>query len=170
MTAIALQLETADALIEIDALRAQPFIRRALALTRASLEDARRSVLDLRAAPLQDRTLMEALAELVEQQGRQAGLAARFDQVGGSRPLPVRCKVGLYRIAHEAITNTIHHAHAQHLTVRLVMSSDMIELTIEDDGDRLDPSALPDGEHFGLVGINERARLLRGGVLLSIVP
>jgi two-component system NarL family sensor kinase len=166
LTAIALQLETADALIEMDAQRAKPFIRRALALTRTSLEDARRSVLDLRAAPLQDRTLAEALAELVEEQGRQSGLAARFDQVGGGRPLPVRCEVGLYRIAQEAINNTIRHAHAQHLAVRLVVSSDAIELTIEDDGAGFDPAALPDGEHFGLIGINERARLMGGSLAL----
>ena len=54
LTAIALQLESADALLEADgpAGAISVAVRRALELTRASLDEARRSVQDLRAAPL----------------------------------------------------------------------------------------------------------------------
>src|SRR5437660_8427283 len=65
LAAITLQLETADALAASRPERAQEAIRRALALARENLEEARRSVIDLRAAPLQDRTLPEALTALV---------------------------------------------------------------------------------------------------------
>ena len=69
LSAIALQLEAAEALLEQGAAREQ--VRRpidaALTLTRKSLEEARRSVLDLRAAPLEGRTLTEALQALVEE-------------------------------------------------------------------------------------------------------
>src|SRR5437660_4360825 len=65
LAAITLQMETADALITSRPERAQEAIRRALALARENLEEARRSVIDLRAAPLQDRTLPEALTALV---------------------------------------------------------------------------------------------------------
>jgi len=59
LTAITLQLETADVLIEAqaEAERVQKFVQQALQLSRSNLEEARRSVLDLRAAPLQGRTL-----------------------------------------------------------------------------------------------------------------
>src|SRR5947209_16342462 len=62
LTAITLQLETADALVMSRPERAGEAIRRALGLARANLEEARRSMIDLRAAPLQDHTLPEALA------------------------------------------------------------------------------------------------------------
>src|SRR5215472_4778639 len=67
VAAIALQLETADALVESRPQRAEEAIRRALSLAHSNLEEARRSVMDLRAAPLQDHTLPEALAVLAQQ-------------------------------------------------------------------------------------------------------
>src|SRR6266571_849890 len=66
LAAIALQLETADALATSRPERAHEAILRALALARENLEEARRSVMDLRAAPLQNRTLPEALAALAQ--------------------------------------------------------------------------------------------------------
>src|SRR5258707_268855 len=62
LAAITLQLETADALAEPRSERAREAIRRALALARANLEEARRSVIDLRAAPLQNRTFPKLCA------------------------------------------------------------------------------------------------------------
>ena len=66
LTAITLQLETADALAQSRPDRAQEAIRRALSLARSNLEDTRRSMIDLRAAPLQDHSLPEALEALVK--------------------------------------------------------------------------------------------------------
>src|SRR5919202_3846152 len=74
LAAIAMQLETADALAEAkgDA-RLGDTVRRALDLTRSTLDEARRSVLDLRAAPLDGRTLAEALRALGEEMREAAG-------------------------------------------------------------------------------------------------
>src|SRR6266571_7783055 len=66
LAAITLQLETADALGTSRPERAQEAIRRALGLARSNLKEARRSVMDLRAAPLQNRTLPDALAALTQ--------------------------------------------------------------------------------------------------------
>src|SRR6266699_1513109 len=72
LAAITLQLETADALAASRPERAQEAIRRALSLARANLGEARRSMIDLRAAPLQDHTLPEALAALVRETAQEA--------------------------------------------------------------------------------------------------
>src|SRR5215467_5918577 len=71
LSAITLQLETADAVVVSRPQRAQEAIRRALSLARSNLEEARRSVIDLRAAPLQNRTLPEALAALARETARE---------------------------------------------------------------------------------------------------
>src|SRR5919112_5066110 len=60
LTATALQLESADALLDAGSEKAHEPLRRALSLTRSNLEEARRSVLDLRASPLEGRLLSEA--------------------------------------------------------------------------------------------------------------
>src|ERR671916_1317259 len=65
LTATALQLESADALLDAGGTeKAHEPVRRALSLTRSNLEEARRSVLDLRAAPLEGRPLSGALRAL----------------------------------------------------------------------------------------------------------
>ena len=72
LTAIILQLETADVLLdgETAGLRPRQAVQQALALARANLDEARRSMQDLRAAPLEGRTLAEALAGLAARIGR----------------------------------------------------------------------------------------------------
>jgi PAS domain S-box-containing protein len=40
----------------------------------------------------------------------------------------------LYRIAQEAVTNALKHAHAKHIRVRIAVMPETVELSIEDDG------------------------------------
>jgi two-component system NarL family sensor kinase len=163
LAAISLQLESADVLLEAGTApsRAQAAVRRALGLAQATLEEARRSVQDLRAAPLEGRSLGEALALLSQGVGAQPGPAVSFELVGAARPLPPRVESGLYRIAQEALNNAVQHAQASHVLLRLAVSPAEASLRVSDDGTGFDPEQLPAGR-FGLVGLNERARLLGG--------
>lgn len=162
MTAITLHLESAEALLDagVEPERVQRAIRQALLLTRANLEEARRSVLDLRAAPLEGRTLGEALAELCQslQSDSQANLSF---QATGDRPLPPRMEAGLYRIAQEALNNIRHHAQASLVQVELLVTPQQVRLTIEDNGRGFDLDHVPPNR-FGLTGLSERTRLLGG--------
>ncbi len=180
LSAIALQLETADALLEAGASRDKivPVIAEALSLTRASLEEARRSVLDLRSAPLQGRTLAEALAALADDKRVTEGTLRVPLQVplqmkvfikGKSRALPVRVETGLYRVAQEAVTNIIKHADARYATLQLLLLPDRVCLTIEDDGRGFDTSDIREGR-YGLIGMNERAKLMGGSLSVQSSP
>ena len=163
LSATALQLESADALLDSNPQRAREPLRRALSLTRSNLEEARRSVLDLRAAPLENRPLSEALKALVDRWEAETGIGARFSAVNGSRPLPSRVEAALYRICQEALTNVARHAEAGRVGVRLVATPQQVRLSVEDDGRGFDPSGVP-GDRHGLVGMRERAQML-GGIL-----
>jgi len=169
LTGIALQLETADALLERDPIRARRAIQRALMLARTNLDEARRSVMDLRAAPLESRTLPDALSLLAREVEAQAALEIAFHVIGGQQPLPPYVEAGLYRIAQEALSNVVHHARARQATVELVSTPEQVELVIEDDGEGFDTDRLPE-RRFGLIGINERAKLLGGSLELCSVP
>jgi len=171
LTAIALHLETADALLETsaDAEQVKETVRRALTTTRANLEEARRSVLDLRAAPLEGRSLGEALVRLAGDWEAQTDVPLEFEMVGGQRPLPLRLEVSLYRIAQEALTNIARHANARHVTLGLVTTPDQVRLRVEDDGQGFDPSLVPKGR-YGLIGLSERSKLLGGVLKLESSP
>jgi two-component system, NarL family, sensor kinase len=176
LAAITLQLETADALTQIRPQRAQEAIQRALSLARSNLEEARRSVLDLRAAPLQNHTLPEALATLVTNNGQiDSALDIQFSvQSAASFPvLPARVEVALYRIAQEALENTRKHAHAQHVLLEICADENRVHMTIQDDGKGFDPETMArnvEQGHYGVAGMNERVKLLGGSFCIQSEP
>jgi two-component system NarL family sensor kinase len=161
LAGIIMQLETADAFLEsAQADRGQAALRQALALARSNLDEARRSVLDLRAAPLEGRSLDKALEALVHDRQAAANVKIAFE-TSGSRPLPARIEAGLYRIAQEALTNLVQHARARHATVRWLTTPQYTQLIVEDDGVGFEADKIPVDRH-GLIGMQERARLLGG--------
>jgi two-component system NarL family sensor kinase len=165
LTAIAFQLEAAEALLgrQGDPERVRRSVSTALGLTRKGLEEARRSVLDLRAAPLEGRTLPAALAALAAEAG------ATFEPSPAVVPLPPAVEVGLYRIAQEAIQNALRHAEAAHISLRLETSPERARLTVQDDGKGF-PEGTASSGRFGLVGMRERARLLGGSFQIESSP
>ncbi len=167
LTAVSLQLESADALLETDAEAAKirQVIQHALALTRANLEEARRSVMDLRAAPLEEQTLVAALAALAEQTAVPVDLLVH----GQERPLPRRLETGIYRLVQEALQNVSLHAQARRAVVELGFEPFEVRLVVADDGLGFDPTAVS-SDRFGLIGMNERVRLLNGRFHLQSAP
>src|SRR6185436_5940515 len=97
-----------------------------------------------------------ALAALAE----EAGPVVSFESSPASVPLPPAVEVGLYRIAQEALQNALRHAAASRILIRLEASPEKVRLTIEDDGGGFVIGEA--GGRFGLVGMQERARLLGG--------
>jgi two-component system, NarL family, sensor kinase len=176
LAAITLQLETADALTQTRPKRAQEAIQRALSLARSNLEEARRSVLDLRAAPLQDHTLPEALAALVTDNGRtDGGIDIQFSvQPATAFPvLPTRVEVALYRIAQEALENTRKHAQARHVLLEICADENQVHMAIQDDGQGFDPEDMArnvEQGHYGVAGMNERVKLLGGSFCIQSEP
>jgi two-component system NarL family sensor kinase len=171
LAGLGLQLEAADALLDAgaDPKRVQRVVREALALARANLDETRRSVQDLRAAPLQDQLLGEALQALAREWSAQGNPRVRVKLSGDQRRLAERVESGLYRIAQETLANIARHAQARRVTLRLEMLPQQVRLEIEDNGRGFDPAEPVEG-HFGLVGLNERARLLGGALHLESAP
>jgi two-component system NarL family sensor kinase len=171
LAGISLQLETAEALMDAqaDPQRVRRTISQALSLARANLEEARRSVLDLRPAPLESRDLPEALIELVRSLPNPGRVKIDLSIDGESYQLPARFEAGLFRVAQEALTNVMRHARAKTTRLSLNYSIGQIQLTIEDDGEGFDPHDIPPGR-FGLVGLNERAHMLGGNLVLESSP
>lgn len=163
LSATTLQLESAEAMLDSDAPEnARAALARALSLTRSNLDEARRSVLDLRAAPLEGRPLAEALKSLIERwESEQKNTSARFFPVNAAHPLPPSVEAALYRICQEALTNIARHAEATRATVRLVLSPESARLIVEDDGNGCATASENPGRH-GLTGMRERAELLGG--------
>jgi two-component system NarL family sensor kinase len=171
LAGIVLQLETAEVLLGVGDKRdkVERSIHQALELARSNLDEARRSVMDLRAAPLESRSLADALTALAKATEEQTPAFIRLHVTGANRPLPVRIETGLYRIAQEAVANAVQHASASQITIALELGPRQAKLVVEDDGKGFDPAQTPSG-HFGLIGLNERARLFGGHLHLESEP
>ncbi|MDQ2744029.1 MAG: GAF domain-containing sensor histidine kinase [Chloroflexota bacterium] len=166
LTAITLHLEGALNTLERDPIRARERVERALAVTRQSLEDARRSVLNLRAAPL-DTPLPEALSALGRAFTSETGV--RVQVRADSLSLSWGMEGELYRIAQEALSNIRRHAQAREVEIALRGGPRSIRLSIRDDGQGFIPRAVAIGR-YGILGMKERAKLLGGRMKIQSRP
>jgi two-component system NarL family sensor kinase len=181
LTAIGLDIEGALRHLEESPERARERLERALTTTRANLEEARHSVLDLRAAPLAGRPLAEALAGLGRAYTSETGIQVHV-RAEDSAALSLRVEAELYRIAQQALANVRQHARATEVEIVLRTTTQSIFLSIRDDGVGLDTATAPGPEpasapterrptgHHGIVGMRERARLLGGRLRVTSRP
>jgi signal transduction histidine kinase len=100
---------------------------------------------------------------------KQVEVPVELSLSGSGRPLPPRIEIGLYRLAQEALTNIGHHASATTAKVELVTSPEMVQLVVWDNGQGFDPEAIPENR-YGLIGMNERVKLLHGRLHLESSP
>lgn len=76
----------------------------------------------------------------------------------------------IYRIAQESIANVVEHSEASHVSVVMDMVNTAFKLTIRDNGtgfvrDNIQPE---NGEgHFGLLGMQERASMINGKLIID---
>ncbi len=166
LTAIVLQLEAAEAFVERSPGRAGAVVVAARDLARSALQEARRSVWNLRPATLEATGLVAALEREVRRWRQYSGIPARIRVDGLPHPLPLEpaAEVALFRIVQEALANVARHSHARRCEVSLARRDGALEICVSDDGDGFDSKAAPQPGSFGLVGMGERARQA-GGVL-----
>ena len=83
-------------------------------------------------------------------------------------------EMNLYRIVQEALNNVMKHAQASTVHVALRQEGASVRLTVVDNGVGFAPDAVRaregDGPGFGLTGIAERVRLLRGTLTVRSSP
>ena len=160
LTAIALQIETALQSVGRDPERVRERLEKALQTARANLDEARRSVDNLRAGALAGKPLVQALASLAREFTSESGIRVQFD-VKGSCTLPLPVEAELYRIAAQALANVERHAQAHSVRVAMACGRKMATLTVADDGVGFNVRKSGEGRH-GIEGMRERARLAGG--------
>lgn len=110
--------------------------------------------------------LAAALHGLVRQLQKASGVACTLEVRGDVRVLAPATANHLYRIAQEATTNAIKHAHAHRIAVSLHANEDSLLLAVEDDG-----RGLPDemaGRGMGLHTMSYRADFIHGRLLIGL--
>jgi two-component system, NarL family, sensor kinase len=165
LTALALQIETALRSVGRDPDRVRERLEKALTTARASLDEVRRSVTNLRARTLAGKPLPQAIASFVRQFTSETGIRVTLDMDDVCELKP-DTETELYRIAQQALVNVRQHARARQAHVELRCAKRSVTLTVADDGVGFDPRRAARDRH-GIKGMRERARLAGGTLRIS---
>ncbi|MBI2852490.1 MAG: sensor histidine kinase [Chloroflexi bacterium] len=141
-------------------------IQEAQNAVRRLLDEIRRLILDLRPIALEDLGLVPAIRWYAESHLQERGIQTAIETHQLAARLPEHLEISLFRIVQEAINNIARHARAQQASIRLLLQNSVARIEVTDDGqgfnveDVLKPHL--SGRGVGLMGMQERARLLGG--------
>ena len=134
------------------------------------LEETRRVLWDLRERGASGGDLGAALTRFARRATQGTAAACEVRVEGSAAHLPHAVEDQLFRMGQEAVTNAVKHANAKRIEVVLNYSAERVTLTISDDGRGFDPAAAADPDHFGLVGLHERAAAIDATLDLRSTP
>jgi signal transduction histidine kinase len=139
-----------------------------LSLAEAGLAETRALIFDLRPESLETEGLVAALTKQAAPLSARHGLEVHTD-LCDEPALPLDIKEALYRIAQEAMHNTVKHAQAGRIALRLADQAGTIVLEVCDDGKGFNPAGSFPG-HLGLRSMSERATQLGGTLQIESAP
>jgi len=138
------------------------------------LEEVRRFSRDLRPSIIDDLGLVPALEWLCSELNREYGIDVAIKVSGEEQRLAPETELLFFRIAQEALNNTVKHAHTSEAKITVKSMAKTIRLTISDNGTGFKPpSNLESLTHLGklgLAGMQERVQLLNGTLKIDSKP
>jgi PAS domain S-box-containing protein len=165
LTALDVMLERARRTLDQPSVASQrQAIEKVQGRIREEVSDLRKMMSELRPPALDNLGLVAALQEQLAAVGREAGLESSIDSTLDTRLQPAQ-EIVLYRVAQEALTNTVKHAGADRVWILLKPMDGHVVLEVGDDGAGFDPSeaaASVSSGHFGLLGMRERIEMAGG--------
>lgn len=140
-----------------------------LALLDGAVASTRRIAADLRPLLLDDLGLAPAIEWLAGSFSQRHGVPCRL-QMDDELELQEPHATAVFRIVQESLNNVAKHAGATEAVVTLERSPVEVVLSVQDNGRGFDPSIQAPFASLGLMGLRERARLLKGTVHISSKP
>jgi PAS domain S-box-containing protein len=138
-------------------------------ISQQALREMRLLIYELRPSALEREGLVGALRQRLEAVEGRAGVEARL-YTGGEVVLPPPVEEGLYRIAGEALNNSLKHAAASLVTVHIQATDERVTLEVADNGAGFDPGAVASSGGMGLLSMRERAEKLGGTLVVISAP
>jgi signal transduction histidine kinase len=169
---ISAQLDALETCLPEDLRPAHIYLDLARRMAQHSLTEARRSVMDLRSAALNNHNLSAALQSGARDWTEGSAAEVDVDTSGDLWKLPEDVEHNLLRIAQEAVTNALKHAHPSKISVKLYREGHNLRLRVSDNGCGFEPddAFAGMGGHFGLIGIRERTERIGGELRLESQP
>jgi two-component system, NarL family, sensor histidine kinase YdfH len=168
LAGVVMQLQVADAYQrEQQHVRAQTIVQQALGLAQTALQEARQAIDNLRSTPPKNADLTQSIHEEIEHFTAATGIPCEADLAGlGAIPVPLGEQVR--RMVVESLTNVARHARASQVWVQARNEAGKIKIELRDDGVGFEPTRMETlTGHYGLLGLEERARLCEGTLVIQ---
>ena len=136
------------------------------AMLSESMREARRLINGLRSPILDELGVVAAIEDLIFQNSTQEKPEIYFVHHFDRERLTPSLENTIFRIVQESLTNARRYSQSDRLLVRLTQRDDYIRIEVQDWGIGFNAKKVGDG-HFGLEGIQERARLFGGSATIK---
>jgi ligand-binding sensor domain-containing protein/two-component sensor histidine kinase len=146
----------------------QKVLARARYQIHETVEDARRSVWNLRRQQASC-DLAESLREMTRRLSQESEVQVHCECEPESVLMEEQRHHEMLSIAREAAANALKHARASTIMVHLALTMRQVLLSVADDGQGFTRSHT-NGRHYGLIGMEERARKLGGSCIVTSAP
>jgi signal transduction histidine kinase len=100
---------------------------------------------------------------------QRSGVKSELNITGDVKLSPVM-EEGLYRIAQEALNNSLKYSSAQKVTIDINFADEKIEMEVSDDGEGFDVESVLERGGIGLTNMQERAVKLGGNLQVFSTP
>lgn len=143
----------------------------------AAIKEVREIAYNLGPYQLERLGLAHTIREMVERVARSSPIRFRVEIDPLDGLFSRQAEISIYRLAQEAVNNVVKHSEATAASLSIRVDGGLVTLTISDDGRGFTPAASADdgdGERplrgFGLLGLQERVRLLKGEMKIESEP
>jgi PAS domain S-box-containing protein len=130
----------------------------------------RRISSDLRPRALDDLGLAAALEWQGQEFEKRTGIKCHLVLPHEPLNLDPERSTAVFRIFQESLTNVARHSQATSVEARLEIEEDQLIFRVHDNGKGFDPEEVKAKKSLGLVGMQERALLLKGEVTIEGIP
>ena len=167
---VSAMLEAASGCALDDSESRQHLIEYASTQIRATMDEARQAVWNLRDSEKAPSTLAASLQQMGERISREYGIAVECVVTGTPFPLGQQGTHELAMVAREGLYNAVLHGHPQRIFTELQFSAKHLEMLLRDDGEGFDAVAVSAEGHYGLQGLRERVHRFEGDVQIESQP
>ena len=128
------------------------------------VEEIRRISNNLMPSVLEAFGIVFAIRNLCVETSEHTGLRISLDFKGDFESLNKTIKTYIFRIAQEALNNTVKHARATNVELMLIRQKDEVLFKIRDNGKGFNIQEIKSGTGHGMNNMRERVNLLRGSI------
>jgi PAS domain S-box-containing protein len=135
-----------------------------------TIASVQRLVTELRPAVLDDLGLVAAIEWQCQDFQRRTGIPCTCVTSADDIAMERERATAIFRICQEALTNTVRHANATAVTIKLELLSESLRLVVADNGVGIPDTKTSNRESLGLLGMRERVALFRGDITIQGDP